>query len=115
MRKILAALALTLGAFAFANRPTPVEVGVQYSARGLAPYVYITRDFYVGRALGADLWVSPSAEVVLYWEDADIDGFAQVQFLADWEPFTLDIYGGVRQYGTGPAEWYMRAGILFEL
>lgn len=108
---LILAAALAVGGTALANAPTPVELGVQYDIDGFAPYVYITRDFYVGNILAMDIYVSPSAEIVF---KNPPEGFAQLQVLFDTRPFTLDLYGGVRHY-QGNTTTYLRLGVLFEL
>ena len=110
--KCVLAVALSVGGTALAqNALTPVEFGVQYDGNGLAPYIYITRDFYVGRIVGVKVFLAPSIEVVIR---DPIEGFAQLQLLLETPPFTIDLYGGVRSY-NGDFSFYLRTGILLEL
>lgn len=110
MRKLILTLLaiLTLG---FASAQS-FEVGYELDPRfGSAPFIYVTDDYHLGGAFGADLWLSPSAELELR---DPIEGFVQLQALVDTAPFTLSARARYQSTRHGD-DVTVRVGLLFDL
>lgn len=110
MKRFLITLAVALVASFGAAQD--FEVGYAFDAEfsGIAPFVYVTEDFYLGEIgfIDTQLWFSPSVEVVFR---TPIEGFAQAQFLLDAPPFTVS----ARAKYEFDQEFDIRVGVLFEL
>ncbi len=102
MRKLLVTLALMIGV----AHAQDAEFGVQYEDGGLVPFIYVAQYFPLGNLGAIDLYVTPSAELVL---SEPLEGWIGAELLVDTAPFTLSARA---KYDTRQDDLSLRIGIL---